>query len=58
MLKLASFGPVKTIYLTKTCFSLRFMTAIIIVIKDNSCNGDIIAIMARYLKTYCSTGDQ
>lgn len=36
----------------------HFMTVIIIVIKDNSCNGDIIAITARYFKNYYSLEDQ
>lgn len=49
------------LYFNKTGSSVHFMTVIIIVIKDNSCYGDIIAIKARYFRNYwnyCSPEDQ
>lgn len=46
-----------TPYFNKTCSTLHFMTVIIIVIKDNSCYGDIIVIKACYFKNDCSSVD-
>lgn len=51
-----------TLYFNKTSSSLHFMADIIIVIimviKDNGCHGDIIAIKAHCCKNYCSPEDQ